>query len=178
MNKKISRIRFLTMVSAVIISCETAPKEPTQTKITSNTKAAGNKNMIMGKVAMKNWFGMNANQLKRQVKDAKDVYGVSGTDKSLIGLESKENWFGKNIRVFYSLSGENITLNQIVLTYENPNYEALIKKMTENLGEPVSSQTFENTSPSIQSTEFLRNGLHFNVVDYSTYVDIYITPAD
>ena len=127
---------------------------------------------------MKNWFGMNADQLRRQVKNTKEVYSMDSDDKNLIGLESKESWVGKNSRVFQSLAGENNTLNQIILTYENPDYEALIRKMTEDLGEPISRKTAGENDSFVQSAEFMRNGLYFNVVDYPKYVDIYVTPAD
>lgn len=182
MNKKISKSLFLITVLALMVSCETAPKSKNETVImsestTSDTKINNNKKAL-GTIALKYWFGMTADQLKGQVKNAKEVYSMDSNDKKLIGLESKENWFGKNIRVFYSLAGENNTLNQIILTYENPDYEALIRKMTEDLGEPVSRKTADENDSFIQSAEFIRNGIHFNVVDYPKYVDIYLTPAD
>ena len=180
MNKKISKSLFLITVLALIVSCETAPKAKNETVIMteSTTKTNSNKKASLGASAMKNWFGMNADQLRRQVENTKEVYSMDSDDKNLIGLESKESWFGKNIRVFYSLAGENNTLNQIILTYENPDYEALIRKMTEDLGEPISRKTAGENDSFVQSAEFMRNGLYFNVVDYPKYVDIYVTPAD
>ena len=178
MYKKISKSLFLITVLAFMISCETAPKAKNETVIMTESTSSNTKKPLAGAIALKYWFGMNADQLKGQVKNAEEVYSQDSNNKNLIGLESKESWFGKNIRVFYSLAGENNTLNQIILTYENPDYEALIRKMTEDLGEPVSQKAADKNDSFIQSTGFIRNDLYFNAVNYPKYVDIYITPAD
>ena len=88
MNKKISKSLFLITVLALIVSCETAPKAKNETVIMteSTTKTNSNKKASLGAIAMKNWFGMNADQLRRQVKNTKEVYSMDSDDKNLIAL--------------------------------------------------------------------------------------------
>ena len=102
----------------------------------------------------------------------------NSSESKLIPSFSPSSSSGVNPSNSSELIMENNTLNQIILTYENPDYEALIRKMTEDLGEPISRKTAGENDSFVQSAEFMRNGLYFNVVDYPKYVDIYVTPAD
>ena len=170
--RKLKKLALLTVLFALVLSCEN-----TQAADTAVTKSNSSANtQLLGQVAMKNWFGMNADQLRRQVRGTKDVYAINASGKSLSGLEKNENWFDQTVRTVYHLDGENATLSSIELYYPEGNYNTIISSMTKQLGAPVSNKVLEKNMPSVQEAEFTRNGLHFTATDFSGYVSVIITP--
>ncbi|MCP1224040.1 hypothetical protein [Sebaldella sp. S0638] len=170
--KKLRKLFVLTGLSALVLSCGN-----TQAASTAAAKSNPAVNtQVLGQVAMKNWFGMNAEQLRRQVRGTKDVYMINASGKSLSGLEKDEDWFGETVRTVYHLDGENTTLSSIELYYPDGNYNTIISNMTKQLGTPISNKVTEKNMPSVQEAEFSRNGLHFTVTDFSGYISVIIIP--
>ena len=171
--KKLRKLVVLAGLSALVLSCE-------NTQAASAAAAKSNpavNTQVLGQVAMKNWFGMNAEELRHQVSGTKDVYMINASGKSLSGLEKDEDWFGETVRTVYHLDGENTTLSSIELYYPNGNYNAIISRMTKQLGEPpLSNKVTEKNMPSVQEAKFSRNGLLLTVTDFSGYVSVIITP--
>ena len=170
--KKLKKLIVLTALLTFAVACENTQ---------SGDSAAANGNsvmnkMIFGKTAMKNWFGMNVDQLRTQVKGTKDVYAINASGKTLSGLEKNEEWFGETVKTVYHLDGEDKTLSSIELYYPEGNYNAIISDMTEELGAPVSNKVLQKNMPSVQKAEFAANGLHFTATDFSGYVSVIITP--
>lgn len=170
--KKFKKLIITAWLPVLILSCENT--QPASSAA-SNNDYSGNE-QVLGQVAMKNWFGMNADQLRRQVKKTKDVYLINASGKALSGLEKNEEWFGQKVKTVYHLDGENTTLSSIELYYPDGNYNTIISEMTKQLGAPTSNKVLERNMPSVQKAEFSVNGLHFTATDFSGYVSVIITP--
>ena len=71
--KKLRKLVVLAGLSALVLSCE-------NTQAASAAAAKSNpavNTQVLGQVAMKNWFGMNAEELRHQVSGTKDVYMIN-----------------------------------------------------------------------------------------------------
>ena len=170
--KKFEKIIILASLSILAVSYENIKSSATETvnnSFTVNTQ-------ISGKIPVKEWFGMSADQLRHQIKGTKDVYAVNASGKTLSGLKKNEDWFGQTVETVYHLDGENITLSSIELYYPQGNYDTIISNMTKQLGMPISDKTLEKNMPSVKEAEFNNNGLNFTVTDFNGYVSVIVTP--
>lgn len=170
--KIVKKLIVLTGLFALAVSCENTQSAATAT---ANSSFAVNP-QTLGKVSVKDRFGMNADQLRIQVKGTKDVYAINELGKTLSGLKKNENWFGQTVETVYHLDGENATLSSIELYYPEGNYDTIISDMTKQLGEPVSNKTMEKNMPSVKKAEFISSGLHFTVTDFSGYISVIVIP--
>ena len=170
--KKFKKIIILAGLSALAVSYENIKSSAVDTvniDFVTNTQA-------LGKITVKKLFGMNADQLRHQLKGTKDVYAVNASGKTLSGLKKNEDWFGQTVETVYHLDGENTTLSSIELYCPGGNYDTIISDMTKRLGEPVSNKTLEENMPSVKKAEFINNGLHFTVTDFSGYISVIVIP--
>ncbi|WP_435307805.1 hypothetical protein [Sebaldella termitidis] len=167
--KKLKKIIILAGLSALAVSYENIKSSTVNIDFLTNTQA-------LGKITVKKLFGMNADQLRYQLKGTKDVYAVNASGKTLSGLKKNEDWFGQTVETIYHLDGENRTLSSIELYYPQGSYDIIISNMTKQLGKPVSVKTMEKNMPSVKESEFCNNGLNFTVTDFSGYISIIVTP--
>ena len=170
--KKFKKIIILVGLSALAVSYENIKSSTVDTvniDFITNTQA-------LGKITVKKLFGMNADQLRHQLKGTKDVYAVNASGKTLSGLKKNEDWFGQTVETIYHLDGENRTLSSIELYYPQGSYDIIISNMTKQLGIPVSVKTMEKNMPSVKEAEFCNNGLNFTVTDFSGYISVIVTP--
>lgn len=167
--KKFKKIIILAGLSALAVSYENIKSSTVNIDFLTNTQA-------LGKITVKKLFGMNADQLRYQLKGTKDVYAVNASGKTLSGLKKNEDWFGQTVETIYHLDGENRTLSSIELYYPQGSYDIIISNMTKQLGKPVSVKTIEKNMPSVKESEFCNIGLNFTVTDFSGYISVIVTP--
>ena len=170
--KKFKKIIILAGLSALAVSYENIKSSAVDTvniDFVTNTRA-------LGKITVKKLFGMNADQLRYQLKGTKDVYAVNASGKTLSGLKKNEDWFGQTVETIYHLDGENRTLSSVELYCPGGSYDTVISDMTKRLGEPVSNKILEKNMPSVKKAEFINNGLHFTVTDFSGYISVIVIP--
>ena len=170
--KIVKKLIVLSVLIALAASCENTQSAATAI---ANSNFAVNP-QTLGKVSMKDWFGMSADQLRTQVKGTKDVYAINASGRTLSGLKKNEDWFGQTVETVYHLDGENTTLSSIEWYYPGGNYDTIISDMTKRLGEPVSNKTLEKNMPSVKKAEFINNGLNFTVTDFSGYISVIVIP--
>lgn len=173
MKKRVRKLIILAGVSILAFSSQSATA--------AKAKTTAQKPAVLGKMSMENWFGLDSEKLKTQVKGTKDIYEISedGT-KVLAGLEKTESWFGASAKVFYSLVTENAEsgwdkgeLSRIILTYNKTDYNTLVKNMTKSLGEPSYDQ-ISNEPDTISEAVFYKGKLHYLISEYLNHVEVII----